>query len=62
MTIDIGKDLEKFVKLTKEDMEANPPTASDLIGEGESQLALSKANQSGKYSMTMSGSFLSLTQ
>jgi len=42
MTIDIGKDLEKFVKLTKEDMEANPPTASDLIGEGESQLALFK--------------------
>lgn len=42
MTIDIGKDLEKFVKLTKEEMEASPPTEADLIGEGESQLALFK--------------------
>lgn len=42
MTIDIGKDLEKFVKLTKEEMDAFPPTEADLIGEGESQLALFK--------------------
>lgn len=45
MVIDIGKDLEKFVKLTKEDMEKKPPTEADLIGEGEVQMALFKGKQ-----------------
>ncbi len=42
MVIDIGKDLEKFVKLTKKEMEDSPPTEADLIGEGESQMVLFK--------------------
>lgn len=42
MKKELGKDIEKFVKLTKAELEANPPTEADLIGEGESQLALFK--------------------
>ncbi len=45
MSKDIGKDIEKFVKLTKEELDANPPTEADLIGEGESQLVLFKGKK-----------------
>lgn len=45
MVIDIGKDLEKFVKITKEEMNATPPTEADLIGEGEAQMVLFKGKE-----------------
>ena len=34
----IGKDIEKFVKITKEEHNTNPSSKADLIGEGESQM------------------------
>ena len=36
------KEVEKFIKLTKEEMKSNPPTKADLIGEGEVQLVVFK--------------------
>jgi len=45
MATDIGKDTIKFVKITKEELEANPPTEADLIGEGESQMVLFKGKE-----------------
>lgn len=45
MATGIGKDIVKFVKMTKEELDANPPTEADLIGEGESQLVLFKGKE-----------------
>lgn len=39
-----NNDIEKFIKLTKEEMELKPPTKADLIGEGEVQLIPFKNN------------------
>lgn len=45
MPSEIEKDIAKFVKMTQEELEANPPTEADLIGEGDSQLVLFKGKK-----------------
>lgn len=42
---DIEKDIEKFVKLTKEEMAASQPSDADLICAGESQIVLFKGKE-----------------
>jgi len=45
MTKDIEKDIEKFVTLTKEELETRQSSNADLIDEGESQLVLFKGKE-----------------